>query len=292
MKVSKNRPTERKGVNAARSLFEAAGCLFQEVDTRNDFGKDAYVDILREPLLHLERTGPDLYVIEAVERMTDWTHKEMVLAALPHTQRLIDVVVAKRWTQAAAPTLLRVLAERSRNLDPHWVIAAAEVAAPEHYNDLRFQVAEGQWPLEVWKVIRDLPGMEPLDAFVEKTRRKAREGYQYRWYEFAVIASHYGQRGRVAQRDDLHAHGRLAEEGRLAPPRYIINFPTKRHWRDPFRMEDIESGLPALVVEIRTRGIPSIAIPALGAGLGGLARADVKLRIENALEDMTCRRSA
>ena len=38
MKVGSNRPMERKGVNAARSLFEAAGCLFQGVDTRNDSG--------------------------------------------------------------------------------------------------------------------------------------------------------------------------------------------------------------------------------------------------------------
>jgi O-acetyl-ADP-ribose deacetylase (regulator of RNase III) len=76
------------------------------------------------------------------------------------------------------------------------------------------------------------------------------------------------------------------QPGRLTPPRCIINFPTKRHWRDPSRMGDIESGLSALVVEIRARGIPSIAISALGAGLGGLAWADVKPRIENALEEL------
>jgi O-acetyl-ADP-ribose deacetylase (regulator of RNase III) len=60
------------------------------------------------------------------------------------------------------------------------------------------------------------------------------------------------------------------ETGALTPPRYIINFPTKRHWRGKSRMEDIESGLEALVEEIRHRGIRSIAIPPLGAGLGGL----------------------
>ena len=89
------------------------------------------------------------------------------------------------------------------------------------------------------------------------------------------------------RRGDLQP-GRLFvfELGRLTPPRYIINFPTKRHWRDPSRMGDIESGLSALVVEIRARGIPSIAIHALGAGLGGLPWADVKWRIENALEEL------
>jgi O-acetyl-ADP-ribose deacetylase (regulator of RNase III) len=53
-------------------------------------------------------------------------------------------------------------------------------------------------------------------------------------------------------------------------PRYVINFPTKRHWKGSSRMEDIESGLLALVAEVRKRNIHSIAIPPLGCGLGGL----------------------
>src|SRR5258708_11419248 len=41
------------------------------------------------------------------------------------------------------------------------------------------------------------------------------------------------------------------ETQRLTNPRYIINFPTKRHWRGKARLEDIEAGLEALVVEVR-----------------------------------------
>ena len=74
--------------------------------------------------------------------------------------------------------------------------------------------------------------------------------------------------------------------GGLTNPRYIINFPTKRHWRGKSRVEDIESGLQALVNEIREREIQSIAIPPLGSGLGGLEWADVKSRIELALSSM------
>jgi O-acetyl-ADP-ribose deacetylase (regulator of RNase III) len=69
----------------------------------------------------------------------------------------------------------------------------------------------------------------------------------------------------------------------LTNPKFIINFPTKRHWRGKSRMEDISSGLKALVEEIRKRGIRSIAIPPLGSGLGGLNWADVRPRIEEAL---------
>ena len=71
-----------------------------------------------------------------------------------------------------------------------------------------------------------------------------------------------------------------------AGPRYIVNFPTKRHWRDKSIIEDIDAGLSALVVEVRRRGIRSIAIPALGAGLGGLDWADVRPRIERAMREL------
>src|ERR1700726_196399 len=76
------------------------------------------------------------------------------------------------------------------------------------------------------------------------------------------------------------------ETRNLTPPRYIINFPTKRHWRGKSRMEDIESGLKALVEEIRTRGIRSIAIPPLGSGLGGLNWGDVRPRIVATLDKL------
>ena len=69
----------------------------------------------------------------------------------------------------------------------------------------------------------------------------------------------------------------------LTYPRYIINFPTKRHWRGKTRMDDIESGLVSLVEVIKTKNIRSIAIPPLGCGLGGLDWAEVKPRIASAL---------
>ncbi len=72
----------------------------------------------------------------------------------------------------------------------------------------------------------------------------------------------------------------------LSNPRYIFNFPTKRHWRGKSRIEDIELGLDALAHEIRERGVQSVAIPPLGSGLGGLDWNEVRPRIEKALEDI------
>jgi O-acetyl-ADP-ribose deacetylase (regulator of RNase III) len=54
------------------------------------------------------------------------------------------------------------------------------------------------------------------------------------------------------------------ETEQLTDPKYIINFPTKRHWRGKSRMEDIEAGLKGLAEEIRKRRIHSIALPPTG----------------------------
>jgi len=74
----------------------------------------------------------------------------------------------------------------------------------------------------------------------------------------------------------------IVETGQLTNPRYIINFPTKRHWRGKSRIADIESGLEALVVDVRRLGIRSIALPPLGCGLGGLKWSEVRPLIERA----------
>ena len=76
------------------------------------------------------------------------------------------------------------------------------------------------------------------------------------------------------------------ETRRLTNPKYIINFPTKRHWKGKSRIEDIDAGLVALTREIRTHAIRSIAIPPLGSGLGGLNWSDVRPRIIAALCDL------
>ena len=75
----------------------------------------------------------------------------------------------------------------------------------------------------------------------------------------------------------------VVETGRPSGPRYIINFPTKEHWRDPSRLEFVRDGLVALIEELRGRELRSVAIPPLGCGLGGLAWSDVKPMIEAAL---------
>ena len=70
----------------------------------------------------------------------------------------------------------------------------------------------------------------------------------------------------------------------LGGPKWIINFPTKEHWRNPSKLEWVISGLNALKDVIRERKIRSIAIPPLGCGNGGLDWKVVRPLIENAFQ--------
>jgi len=77
------------------------------------------------------------------------------------------------------------------------------------------------------------------------------------------------------------------ETGRMINPKFLINFPTKRHWKGKSRIEDIKSGLRALVAEIRRLGIRSVAVPPLGCGNGGLDWTDVRPLIEAAFAELS-----
>lgn len=73
----------------------------------------------------------------------------------------------------------------------------------------------------------------------------------------------------------------------LVGPRYILNFPTKRHWRNGSRLDDVQAGLVDLARLIPSLGLRSIAIPPLGAGNGGLDWSKVKPVIVEALAPFT-----
>jgi O-acetyl-ADP-ribose deacetylase (regulator of RNase III) len=67
---------------------------------------------------------------------------------------------------------------------------------------------------------------------------------------------------------------------------WVINFPTKRHWKGKSRLEYIEQGLQFFVNQYKDWEITSLAMPALGCGHGGLNWDDVKLLIEKHLGDL------
>jgi len=74
------------------------------------------------------------------------------------------------------------------------------------------------------------------------------------------------------------------DTGRLGPRRYVINFPTKGHWRSRSRIEDIRSGLADLLRVALDLELTSIAVPALGCGNGGLSWSTVRPLIEETFQ--------
>ena len=77
------------------------------------------------------------------------------------------------------------------------------------------------------------------------------------------------------------------DTGRMGSQRYIINFPTKGHWKSRSRIRGYCGGLEDLVRVIREYDIHSIAVPALGCGNGGLDWRDVYPLIDAALSPLS-----
>jgi O-acetyl-ADP-ribose deacetylase (regulator of RNase III) len=101
-------------------------------------------------------------------------------------------------------------------------------------------------------------------------------------FKRAYPANYQAYRAACA-RDEVRL-GRMfvVDTGALGPRRYIVNFPTKQHWRSTSKLADIEAGLDDLVRVAGELGITSIAIPPLGCGNGGLDWADVRPLIDRA----------
>lgn len=79
----------------------------------------------------------------------------------------------------------------------------------------------------------------------------------------------------------------VTETGELLGPRWIVNFPTKEHWRSDSKISWIEEGLQDLRRFVVDNHVKSIAISPLGSGNGRLPWPDVKQQIEDALSDLT-----
>ncbi|MGO9084109.1 MAG: macro domain-containing protein [Candidatus Sulfotelmatobacter sp.] len=78
----------------------------------------------------------------------------------------------------------------------------------------------------------------------------------------------------------------VTENRTLNGPRWIINFPTKKHWRHASKLEWIVEGLADLRRVIREHNIRSIALPPLGTGNGGLDWSEVRPEIQRELGEL------
>ncbi len=71
-----------------------------------------------------------------------------------------------------------------------------------------------------------------------------------------------------------------------AEAHWILNFPTKQHWRQPSTLTHIETGLQTFAATYAAEGITSIAFPALGCGLGQLRWSQVQPLMERYLHPL------
>ncbi|WP_163870819.1 macro domain-containing protein [Myxococcus eversor] len=90
---------------------------------------------------------------------------------------------------------------------------------------------------------------------------------------FPAMFKEYKREAKAGRLEMGRVH--VFDVGSSKGPRWVINFPTKRSWRQPSLLEWIRTGLASLVEEVQRRGIQSLAVPALGCGNGGLAWEEV-----------------
>lgn len=90
---------------------------------------------------------------------------------------------------------------------------------------------------------------------------------------------------RACRAKELHPGKMLVVPTGVVNPKYVINFPTKNHWKGKSQLSFIREGLKALLQEVISRRIKTIAIPPLGCGNGGLDWGDVLPLIRNAFGD-------
>ena len=90
----------------------------------------------------------------------------------------------------------------------------------------------------------------------------------------------------VKRKEVRVGHMFVTENLVLDGPKWLINFPTKKHWRQPSKLEWIADGLKDLRRVIEEKGIHSIALPPLGCGNGGLEWSDVRPEIVRTLDQL------
>jgi O-acetyl-ADP-ribose deacetylase (regulator of RNase III) len=125
----------------------------------------------------------------------------------------------------------------------------------------------------------------PADALVNTVNTVGVMGKGIALQFKLAFPDNYAAYEAACKRGDVQI-GKMFVFRREKNPRFIINFPTKKHWKGKSKMEDIESGLKALIQVVKKEHIKSIAVPPLGCGNGGLDWEQVRPLIEEAFLEL------
>lgn len=129
--------------------------------------------------------------------------------------------------------------------------------------------------------------MAPVEALVNTVNTKGVMGKGIALQFKNAFPAMFKDYAAAAKRGEVKlGHMHVWPTQALDGPEYVINFPTKGHWRARSRIRDIESGLQDLVRVIRELDISSVAVPPLGCGNGGLEWDDVEPLIRTAFDGL------
>lgn len=140
----------------------------------------------------------------------------------------------------------------------------------------------------IWKQRGDLLDAQ-TDALVNAVNTRGVMGRGLAEQFRRRFPDHYRQYRSACAAGEVKLGRMLVTRADSTPGLTIVHFPTKDHWRSSSRLADIESGLAALRATVAELELQSIAVPALGCGLGGLAWEDVRPLIERSLQDVPAR---
>lgn len=89
----------------------------------------------------------------------------------------------------------------------------------------------------------------------------------------------------ACRREEVRPGRVLVTDSGAMRPKWILCVPTKRHWSESSRLDDVSKGIEELARVAAMIKIDSIAIPALGCGLGGLRWSEVEPLIEKSFSN-------
>jgi O-acetyl-ADP-ribose deacetylase (regulator of RNase III) len=157
-------------------------------------------------------------------------------------------------------------------------------------NDARYRSAPPYNEVGISKMMRFLQGNlldAPTEALVNTVNTVGVMGKGIALMFKEAFPDNFRAYEEAVKRKEVRVgHMFVTENLALDGPKWLINFPTKKHWRQPSKFEWIAEGLKDLRRVIEEKGIHSIALPPLGCGNGGLEWSDVRPEIARALAEL------
>jgi hypothetical protein len=133
----------------------------------------------------------EFYLSEAIQRLTRPEDKALILQGLADDHKLAGLVVKYGWQADARDTLVSGLEHETHGLPDDWIKAVASLQDPSTYPALKAYLVKGRNRGEIFKAIKQLPGLDLTDA-VDEMWKKAKYASPWEAMNACGIAAQYG----------------------------------------------------------------------------------------------------